>query len=336
MLQEDTRWTKGQAGKRATLSERLRFSGSFFALWKAADIVASRPAAPFLAMQCLVGIAALAFFDTILAKRPCRLLVLANDHSPVATAIMIAARRHGITTVYRQHAPVTPEFPPLIVDVALLYDAASCAAYRSAGEAYPDLLVGRETRMIVLPPFSENCKLIACRGKSRVVGLCLSLVWREAAVIAAIHNLLASGTVNRIIVRPHPANQIDLSPLLMIAGLELDARGRSVADFAKMLDCAIVPNSGVCIELLHHGVPVLYAANMDALGHDLYGFASAGIVPDWTHRPLSDLDDARTFFDADWQERFSAFDASITHDLADLRAEARAALNDYLAEPRAE
>lgn len=315
------------ASRRAGLLDRLHRWAAFGNIRRASALIARyQRAAPFLSMQLLIGAAAFAFYQDRLARQSCKMIVLANDHSPVPAAIMFSARHRGIATVYRQHAPVTAEFPPLRCDLALLYDQVSCDAYRAA-EGHG---VQGKTHTAIVSPFEESCRPIDPACPLTTVGICLSLVWTAGAVEQLIDELLGHGPVKRIILRPHPANQQNLSCLLKRPGVALDIPGAPVSAFASTINLAIVPNSGICIELLHRGVPVAYMAGLDALGHDLYGFVEAGIVPDYTRRRLAEERSLYTFYDAAWRERFARFDATQSLTPEAMWADARRALDDLL------
>lgn len=322
----------GVASKRAGIAYRLRQLRAPGLVWRASALLpGARSRGAFLSLQLLVGAAALAFYEIELASRPCRLIALANDHSPIPTAVMFAARRHRIATVYRQHAPVTPEFPPLRVDLALLYDQVSCDAYRQAGArggVGPD-----EVAMIILSPFTDSGHPVADSGSLTTVGICLSLTWNFEPVEALIDALLANDGMGAVILRAHPANQQDIGLLLARPGVTLDAAETTIEAFAEAIDLAIVPNSGVCLELLHLGVPTVYRAGMDPLGRDLYGFVEAGVIPDWTHRDMTVIGDVYSFFDTAWRARFARYDATQSRTPELMRGEARRALENLLDMP---
>lgn len=316
----------GTAEKSASARYRLRQPRALGLIWRASALVPkARGKGAFLSLQLLIGSAALAFYEIELEARTCRLIVLANDHSPLPTAVMFAARRHRIATVYRQHAPVTSAFPPLHVDLALLYDEISCAAYREAarnqaGSENP------ESAMVILSPFAGSARLITETGRVRTVGICLPLAWEPDPVDALVGELVAGG-VEAIVLRAHPASQQDAGLLLRHSAVSQGARGQSVEAFAEAIDLAIVPNSGVCLELMHLGVPTIYRAGMDVLGNDLYGFVEAGILPDWTHRNIAEIAAAASFFDAAWRGRFARFDATQSRTPQTMRNDAVEALN---------
>jgi len=319
----------GTAAKSAGAGYRLRQSRALGLMWYASAMIPkARGRGAFLSVQLLIGSAALAFYNIELEAPTCRLIVLANDHSPLPTAIMFAARRHRIATVYRQHAPVTPAFPPLQVDLALLYDEASYAAYRQAARNQPGS-GNVECAVAILSPFADSPRPIAGTDDVQTVGICLPLAWEHEPLDALVNELVAIG-IDSVVLRAHPASQQDVGPLLNHSGVLQGAYGQSVEAFAEAIDLAIVPNSGVCVELLHLGIPTLYRAGMDVLGHDLYGFIEAGILPDWTHRNIAEIAEAGDFFDAAWQGRFARFDATQSRTLQEMQIDAVEALESLI------
>ncbi|WP_226635054.1 hypothetical protein [Brevundimonas poindexterae] len=285
-----------------------------------------------MSLQLLLGTAAIAFYDLEFDNAPCRLVVVANDHSPIPTAVIFAARHHGIGTVYRQHAPVAPEFLPLPVDLALLYDAVSCDIYRQAAHNHPALEYPKN-KMVVLSPYRESGRPIDPGAPIKTVGISLPLSWDAAALAKLVNQMKKVAGVEGIVLRRHPASHQSVDGLLDPPRIIAGTPGQSAEAFASAIDLAVIPNSGIGMELLHFGVPTLYRDGLDTLGYDAYGFLAAGVLPDWTHRDLSELDRFGDFFDAQWRQRFARFDATQTSTPEAMRWDAKQAIEVLMAPP---
>ncbi len=66
-----------------------------------------------------------------------RAIVQANDHSPARVALSMVAKALGIPRIYVQHAEVSPAFPPLDMDHAVLRNARSLATYPRSAPSRP-------------------------------------------------------------------------------------------------------------------------------------------------------------------------------------------------------
>ncbi|MDQ0564867.1 hypothetical protein GRI55_14555 [Erythrobacter citreus] len=296
------------ADRSATLFDRLCRLKSISYIWRAKDQISNiKGLGPFAAAQLLVGAAAYAFYAAKSLPSACRVVVFSNDHSPVPTALMYAVLCSGRKSVYRQHAPVTSEFPPLRYDLAILHDQVSRDAYRVASRRLVD---AHNCFVTILSPFRERGRPMRISDRIVKIGICLSLVWNVRAVELLIDELQKIPSLSQILIRPHPGNRQNLAPLLERAGVDRDEPSASVEVFANLNDIVIVPNSGICLELLHYGVPVSYQAGLDALGHDLYGFVKSRIVIERAEKVLPTPEDLKAFYDYNWRHRFKNYDAT--------------------------
>lgn len=256
----------------------------------------------FAAMQMLLSGAARVFYQKNLSQDRPEAIAFANDHSPLSVALRMTATNYGIKTIYRQHAPISTEFLPLEFDLAFLFDQTSLDRYAAVGQI--------SGQAVVWSPFKTDYKKMIIPQTIEKVGVCLSLVWEVNQMKATLHSLLQHDSLKEILLRPHPADQNDLNVLCFHPKIKITKKHQAVAKYCDSCDVIVVPTSGVALEVLHLGVPVLYAANKNAFDYDGYGFVAEGILPDATTN-ISDLDSAILYFDADWLKRFMRFDATI-------------------------
>lgn len=199
-------------------------------------------------------------------------VLVANDHVMRTRAFVEAARDEGIPTVYVQHAAVTPRFPSLRSDLALLDGVAAAAAYISRGPSH--------TRIFLTGSPMHDSLVRARNGRHAAssVGLCLNLLDRPEAVMQVVETLGTSGT-RSIEVRTHPRDQRDWGAWLRSTVVEHvhGAREECIQSFLARVSVVVAGDSGVHLEAALAGVPSVYAAALGT-GRDGYGFVAAGLA----------------------------------------------------------
>lgn len=291
-----------------------------------------RSFSPFAHIQLVITGAAWCVFKQENFSRT-RCVCVASDHSPVVMALLHVAREKKLRTCYAQHAPVADYFPPLNYDLSVLFDRASVSIYARAA-AEDD--AGRAGSIIVLPPFGEDATMpsLPCRPSYRI-GLCLSYLWDPEGVEGLVLNLLDHRAVSSIHLRRHPRCRASLSKLLQNKRV-MESTAADISEFSRQFDVALVPNSGVTIELLHFGIPVMYVSGTDFIKDDYYGFVRDKIVPAFDPAWLEDPQKLRSFFGEEWKKRFAFFDQTLIEPLEIARARAGKAFRDLVETPLAD
>lgn len=319
VLAKTTNYDLTWGGRPASIGFRFATLSNMRVLWRlSGQLSVHRDVNAFAALQLLTLGTAMVFFDHALTiGRHPKVIVMANDHSPICVALRASAQARGIKTVYRQHAPVTPSFPPLKFDLSILFDEIS--------KSYYTMKKWFGTVLILSPFDSDHCPIKHIETPE-VVGLCLSVVWKEMAVKQVIKELLVRPGVTRVLLRMHPADKRDPRKLILDKRVVVQPSGQSSHEFCSQIDLAIVPNTGFVIEALHFGTPCIYRHGMDALDYDLYGFVEEGILPDYTGVDMSDAILPKRFFSSDWAAAFARFDATVDQSVEASRAQVRDAL----------
>lgn len=239
------------------------------------------------AMQ-VFGIACGLLFQADLRRSGAQQIAVANDHSPPSLALLRLGGSLGIPRIYVQHAPVTPHFPPLDVELAILRDARSVETYRAAARRMaqpwrPEICHIRGTPAPPLAP---------ARSFTPGMTVCLALsMYPDLAQVAEfVQALRRSGAVGTVSLRPHPRythpdlltrTAAQLATPLLAADGDLDRLVRETGIF-------VVSNSGLGIELLQRGAPVVFADALDHQHRDYYGLVEAGLLPELTADALAD------------------------------------------------
>ena len=256
-----------------------------------------------------------------------RVVVVANDHSPAAVALIALTIEMDLPCVYVQHGPVSDSFPPLNVDLAILHNVVSRDRYDSASKRIGG---SRSSRVAILPPFKgPSCSI---RRPAAPYQICIALSFfpdipQISALVVALRD---RGDVAKITISRHPRCVADLSELAG-HGAEIIDSGTTTLEIARKVDLCIVANSGVGLEYLHEGCPTFDLAPSDPVLDDYYGFVAAGLLTRFDMGLLDQPSRISAAFDLEWQERFAQFDPTLTQSVADLESHVRAEVLALLA-----
>lgn len=302
-------------GMPLTFSSRLAVLVHLGPLWRmAGELTRSRASNPFVQTQLiLAGAARLVFAREDFRGVQC--ICFASDHSPLVMGLLDVARERGLSTCYVQHAPVADYFPPLDYDLSILFDRASIATYQRAADRRQTSSKGK---VVILPPFKTEAVQPALTGQSYRIGICLSYLFDAKNLSDLIGQLIDHPAVASVQLRAHPRCRADLSEFTRHRKVSNPACV-NLSEFADISDIALVPNSGVAVELLHIGKPVLYTPGMDFIGYDYYGFVKDGVVPVFKLEFLDNPARIDQFFGSAWRQRFAKFDETIETPLEESR-----------------
>lgn len=221
---------------------------------------------------------AVGFYEVYLRKlqkyKP-KAIVFANDHNADARAMLLAAKRMGIKTVYIQHASVSPMFPPLAYDLNLLEGQDALDKYKQCGPVEGKMeLIGMPKADDYVPfrntsetiqTIGIGCNLMDDLGE---VGKLLTLLTRELPML-------------RIILRPHPRDTRNFGRLQSISPQISLSDGRSVPtfDYLRQIDVQLSGNSGIHLEAVLLNVwSIFYDFNPKHKLEDYYGFVQHGLI----------------------------------------------------------
>jgi hypothetical protein len=233
-------------------------------------------------------------FLTPVARWP-GVLVQANDHSPRRVALSMVVKSAGVPRVYLQHAEVSPHFPPLEMEHAVLRNARSLATYRAIGP------IDAETYVIPREDASPDLERLA-RDRGTGVDVVVYPTSRILAgpLVEVLSALRRNPHVARVSVKPHPGSVVSMEKLLdpnLAVGIE---GGIPTHDHV-----AIVGNSSVSVELLAQGVPVYQCFALDAVAPDYYGLVARGLTAAVAPEALSGRFWAPYRIDDRWRAAFS-------------------------------
>lgn len=301
----------------ASLRERCLVAlSSIRELWRGALLLKDRSSkSPYIHMQLLMGGGACSFYRGSNSLSGVKVLCVANDHSPVPRVLMLLSQLEGIKVCYMQHAPVTEYFPALTSDLAILYDKHSLNVYKKKATKVG---IKFNSTVALLPPFEERFKSPNLNSESQVLGVCLSRLPNLEELNRLLKRMVGLNNVNSIILRPHPASKSDISDLLRNEKVSEQKKFLDISNFLDEVDLVLVPNSGVAIECLHHGIPTFYTPGVDEVPDDYYGFVKKGVLPVLGDADLN-LGSVREFFNEAWEEIFSEYDLTVEKSLEECR-----------------
>ncbi|WP_295808099.1 hypothetical protein [uncultured Nitratireductor sp.] len=277
-----------------------------------------RDRAPLTCVFLALSAAADLLMRRALAAAPRKHVLVANDHSPATVALLNIARGQGLKTAYLQHGQVTDDFPPLVCDLSVLHNECSLQAYRRAaqkrGVPFPD-----RDAILMLPSFSDNFRMPRVGPEPDHICVYLSNFPSVDALTRLVATLAQQAWVKRISLRRHPRCKTDLNRLLSAGEGKCEILDRRSAATLRP-HIGIVSNSGVVIEALHRGVPLLYFAEGDTIPYDYYGYAEDKIVPIYTEENLKAPQTLNAFYSDAWRARFSMYDPTVEKELHDVQA----------------
>jgi hypothetical protein len=225
---------------------------------------------------------AVGFYEVYLQKlkkyRP-QAIVFANDHNADARAMLLAAKKLGIKTVYVQHASVSNLFPPLAFDLNLLEGQDSLDKYKQCGP------VNGRVEFIGMPKADKFVPLRNKRQHVQTLGIACNLMDRVKEVEQLLRHISRDFPKLRILLRPHPRDKRSYTFATAISpnvGFS-DGRQQSVFEYLQSIDMLISGNSGIHLEAVLLNIwSVYFNFNPKEELHDYYGYVAKGLVEEAT------------------------------------------------------
>lgn len=312
-----------------TVKEKFRLLLRLRLFWQASAMLAHRSSSnPYVHAQMMIAAAACVVYLSVHWGDELSIVCVANDHSPVPRTLLRLCQKKNIKSVYIQHAPVTRYFPPLISDLSILYDRISVFAYEQAAKRTGAQMA---SGICLLPPFASPFVAPSVGAEPVTVGICLSRLPRLEGLRKLLLLLTQDPRVDSVVLRHHPACNLNLSSLTSFRNVVMERKGTLIAKFLKSIDLVLVPSSGVALECLHNGVPALYISGTDEVPEDYYGFVSAGVMPALEEVHL-DHERINSFFDDSWVTLFADYDATVIKPMSEYREAVFRALSRLLNE----
>lgn len=229
--------------------------------------------------------------ERILKKSNVRLIVLFNDHVSWYRAVLLAANKLNIKTVYIPHASVTENFPPLLFSYAFLEGKDMEKKYLCKQ--------GNLSKIITI----GNCKFDNQKKKKKdmendsigiIIGIAYNLL-DDVKVVNKIAKVLVNRyyyndqdeeiKIKKIIIRPHPRSKqiIDIeNPIVNFS----NSQEETSLDFIEKCSFIISsPSTNLVLESLLLDTPIIsfnFSKTQNIIRkveiNDHYGFIQEGLV----------------------------------------------------------
>lgn len=201
-----------------------------------------------------------------LKKNKPKAIIFSNDHSVEQRAMLNAANKLGVPTIYIQHATVSEYFPPLKFDLSLLEGRDALNKYKSISDITGDVkLIGmpKSDEYVANRNFDEHINRIGiCYGPNETLDEVEKLVFT-----------LSENLQQLIYLRPHPADNRKLKNKFSENVKFSNSKTEEAFEFLSKMDCIIAGNSSIHLEAVILNVLSLYF-NFNKIGEmfDYYGF----------------------------------------------------------------
>ena len=233
------------------------------------------------------GSKAIRFFDLIfvsigyyeaylkhLQKHRPRAVVFANDHNDDSRAMLLAANKLRIPTVYIQHATVSTAFPPLEFSLSLLEGQDALDKYRQCG------LVQGEVKLIGMPKADKFMQFRNFKPAVKNVGIAGNLMDDYEALKATILQLIQQFPALNFTFRPHPGDARDFNFVPQAgknAGFS-SPKSEGAFEFLKNQDLILAAESSIHLEAALLNIPGIYFRFGQSNIYDYYGFVKTGLI----------------------------------------------------------
>lgn len=216
-------------------------------------------------------------FEKILLSNPqLKLIVMANDHMLINRILIELAEKHGIKSLYVQHASVTSAFPPLRFDYAFLDGKESYEKYKKVGNMRGHIFLTGSPRFDIFHNYQSSDKIYD-------IGIALNeLDAEDQALRLCLY--LKKHYSNRIIVRPHPGMLIPNNMLFheekfTIHGFDISDPRKDLSQvFISQIKIMVANESGIHLDAALMGVPSLLYNFSNNKVMDWYSYIKKGLI----------------------------------------------------------
>lgn len=209
-------------------------------------------------------------YQTLEKYRP-KCLVLANDHSEKQRALLNAAKRLNIPTIYIQHASISDFMPPLDFDLSLLEGQDAWDKYQGKGE------IKGKVQLIGMPKFDNYIQFRKETKGVQNIGICTNLLDNQDDITIALKTIAGKFPKCQVSFRPHPG---DKRTFEIPDTIGISTKAESIFDFLKRQDVLISGSSSVHLEAILLNVTSIYfeVSTMQANMQDAYGYVKNGLI----------------------------------------------------------
>jgi hypothetical protein len=223
----------------------------------------------------------LAYFHRVLRQVKPEFVITSNDHNAPYRCMLAVAHQLGITTVYLQHASVSPLFPALRVNYAFLDGQCALDTYLRCEPNQPSTHRNVPMPEVVLSGQKKHLKRSE-KQQGVEIGVALNALDDSEAGIAFIKAIADEGLSVRL--RWHPgqtARDIDQYRAAFACSERValsDPKKESISDFMSKIGWLIAGNSSIHLEAAIAGVVPIYYELISPAHSDYYGYVQHGLT----------------------------------------------------------
>lgn len=196
--------------------------------------------------------------------------IFTNDINPKSRALLLAAKKLDIPTIYIQHASVSKYFPPLAFDLALLDGEDTHSKYKEAGTVEGNI------EYIGIPKFDSYYKFRQTKDSIDSIGICGNLLDEKDKLHELVIKIQQAFPSFTLSYRPHPRDNRTLSFPGKVA--ISDSKSELIFDFLKRQDLILAANTACHVEAAIMNIPSIYFELSDNLINDYYGYINHGLI----------------------------------------------------------
>lgn len=194
-----------------------------------------------------------------------------NDHIGSDRIGFVISEKLGIKSVYIQHASVTKDFPPLMVDLALLDGQNAKEKYKIA----PNKKV--QIELIGSPKYDNALNDPKLHNVSDLIGICVNMNTQEHDNIFALCEQLNNLDL-KFIIRFHPhLTSKHTTQFIKSKWLYSDPKVETESDFILRCGKVVSGDSNILLDsIVLYRRPIYFAPSK--LASDYYGFLNNGVI----------------------------------------------------------
>lgn len=221
----------------------------------------------------------LCLFYRVLSHTNTKVVVVSNDHNLQNRCLVAVAHMFNIKTVYLQHASVSPVFPALRFDFALLDGRAALDIYLDCEKNQPS-----SVRKVPEPKVffvGQQKKLNFKKQSVDRVGLAVNVLDKEEDVVSIARDLVAENIP--LTIRWHPRQNKDAVEYIKgaLSGEDVvwsDPQQEGVDAFFSKAGYVVAGNSSILLEASLVGLLPIYHPLTKSTVHDYYGYVKNGLA----------------------------------------------------------
>jgi len=246
----------------------------------------------------------------LLSSSDSKAVLVASNYSPESLALAAAAHALNKKVIYTNHANVpanTIYVPPVYADLSILTGTVTLTTYKKRASFRGELVLKG------LPGVASSMQYEPLISSDLTAGIFLTAMTNMQFVDQCIRDLQELSNVSSILIRPHPVSLVnnDFSSVIAQYSDITVSQGRSLSQDIAACDFILSGNSGVPLEILRGGKPVIYLGELDTMPHDFVGFISEGLIPETAQISEQVFLQLINFYsDVDWKNHMKRYDAS--------------------------